>query len=91
MGLYCSGCITLKVEESACVCRVLWDIDHLPLELHELRQQSAKVDDFRGPAETAQAIMEDDTHPMHAKFMSGDDAVHKHVDNLLAKARDMIQ
>jgi len=53
--------------------------------------QSAKVDDFRGPAETAQAIMEDDTHPMHAKFMSGDDAVHKHVDNLLAKARDMIQ
>ena len=46
MGRYCSGCITLKVKESACVCRVLWDIDHLPLELHELRQQSAKVDDL---------------------------------------------
>jgi len=28
------------------VCRVLWDIDHLPLELHELRQQSDKVDDL---------------------------------------------
>lgn len=46
MGLYCSGCITLKVEESACVCRVMYDIDHLPLELHELRQQSARVDDL---------------------------------------------
>ena len=46
MGRYCSGCVTLKVKESACVCRVLWDIDHLPLELHELRQQSAKVDDL---------------------------------------------
>jgi len=46
MGRYCSGCITLKAEESACVCRVLWDIDHLPLELHELRQQSARVDDL---------------------------------------------
>ena len=46
MGLYCSGCITLKVKESACVCRVLWDIDHLPLELRELRQQSDKVDDL---------------------------------------------
>ena len=46
MGLYCNGCITLKVKESACVCRVLWDIDHLPLELHELRQQSARVDDL---------------------------------------------
>ena len=51
--------------------------------------QTAKVDDFRGPAETAQAIMEDDQHPMHAKFMAGDDAVHKHVDTLLAKARDI--
>lgn len=46
MGRYCSGCITLKAKESACVCRVLWDIDHLPLELHELRQQSARVDDL---------------------------------------------
>lgn len=46
MGLYCNGCITLKVKESACVCRVLWDIDHLPLELHELRQSSARVDDL---------------------------------------------
>ena len=51
--------------------------------------QTAKVDDFRGPAETAQAIMEDSQHPMHAKFMAGDDAVHKHVDTLLAKARDI--
>jgi hypothetical protein len=46
MGRYCSGCITLKVEESACVCRVLWDIDHLPLELHKLRSTDAKVDDL---------------------------------------------
>ena len=46
MGLYCNGCITLKVEESACVCRVMYDIDHWPLELHELRKQSARVDDL---------------------------------------------
>ena len=46
MGLYCNGCITLKVKESACVCRVMYDIDHWPLELHELRKQSARVDDL---------------------------------------------
>ena len=46
MGRDGSDCITIKVEASACVSHVVWDIDHLPLELHELRQQSAKVDDL---------------------------------------------
>lgn len=46
VGLYCDGCLTLKAKESACVCRVMYDIDHWPLELHELRKQSARVDDL---------------------------------------------
>lgn len=46
MGRYCSGCVTLKIPDSACVCRVLWDIDHLPIELHKLRNTDAKVDDL---------------------------------------------
>lgn len=46
MSRYCRGCITLKQEGSACVCRVLYDIDHLPLELHRLRKESARVDDL---------------------------------------------
>lgn len=48
--------------------------------------QSAQVDEFRGPRETAIAIMEDDNHPMHAKFMAGDSKVNAYVDELLAKA-----
>jgi hypothetical protein len=46
MGRYCSGCVTLKIEDSACVCRVLWDIDHLPYDLHQLRRNNDRVDDL---------------------------------------------
>lgn len=46
MARYCSGCVTLKVKGSACVCRVMYDIDHLPLELHRLSKEDARVGDL---------------------------------------------
>ena len=46
------------------------------------------ADGFRGPAEEASAIMNDSSHPMHEKYMSGDRRVNDHVDGLLDKAHN---
>lgn len=46
MARYCTGCVTLKTDGAACICRVMYDIDHLPYSLHQLTREDAKVDDL---------------------------------------------
>ena len=50
---------------------------------------AAKADEFLGPREQAMSIIEDSNHPMHEKYLSGDDGVHAHIDHLLKKAAAM--
>jgi len=46
VGRYCNGCITLKEVGSACVCRIVWDVDHIPHSLRQLMEEDEKVNDF---------------------------------------------
>jgi len=46
VGRYCNGCITLKETGSACVCRIVWDVAHMPLSLQQLIKDDDKVADF---------------------------------------------
>lgn len=47
---------------------------------------TSKAEEFMPPKELANAIMNDENHPMHSKFMAGDDEVNNYIDELLLKA-----
>lgn len=50
---------------------------------------TSKAEEFMPPKELANAIMNDENHPMNAKFMAGDDEVNDYVNDLLLKASKM--